>query len=201
MKPLESAQTEVKRLPDGRLVFAIVHDLIRAVTPQMLVWWFNNMEGDHDVGFGPAPRYRLWHPVDHVALTYVRPATDGRRFGAGAQVRIQELFGGRPENAIDVVSTIEFLDETGFAHADRVFGRPVAEMRYRFDAVPGGTRYENSLTVGLPGIALFNDVVRPWLFSEAKGRAWLTHNVEEVGNFEFFLPALFAQEKGTGASR
>jgi len=191
MKPLESAKTAVTRLPDGRLQFSIVHDLLRGVTPAMLVWWFDNMDGEHDVGFGPAPRYRLWHPVDHVALTYVKPARDGRRFGPGAQVRIQELFGARPEYAVDVVSTIEFLDETGFAHADRVLGRPVAELRYRFHADAAGTRYENTLTVGAPGFKLLNDHVRPLLFSEEKGRAWLKHNVEEVGNFELFLPGLY----------
>jgi hypothetical protein len=28
------------------------------------------------------------------------------------------------------------------------------------------------------------------------GRAWLKHNVEEVGNLEFFLPALYAAHAG-----
>jgi len=32
------------------------------------------------------------------------------------------------------------------------------------------------------------------LFPDDKARAWLRHNVEEVGNFEFFLPALYAEE-------
>lgn len=195
MKPLESAQTSVTTLPDGRLEFAIVHDVLRGVTPAMLVWWFNNMHGEHDVGFGPVPRYRLWHPTDHFALTYVRPANDGRRFGAGAQVRIQEFFGARPEYAIDVVSTIEFLNKNGFAHRDVVLGKVVAEMRYRFEAIKQGTRYQNSLVVGVPGFSLFNRFVRPAIFSEAKGRAWLRHNVEEVGNFEFFLPGLYEKEQ------
>lgn len=29
---------------------------------------------------------------------------------------------------------------------------------------------------------------------EARGRAWIQHNVEEVGNFESFLPQLYAAE-------
>jgi hypothetical protein len=32
------------------------------------------------------------------------------------------------------------------------------------------------------------------LFSEEMGRAWLTHNVEEVGNFQYFLPALYEEQ-------
>jgi hypothetical protein len=37
----------------------------------------------------------------------------------------------------------------------------------------------------------FNALVRPRVFSEDMARAWLLHNVEEVGNFEFFLPELY----------
>ena len=34
----------------------------------------------------------------------------------------------------------------------------------------------------------------PMVFGDLMGPAWLKHNVEEVGNFEHFLPALFAGE-------
>lgn len=38
---------------------------------------------------------------------------------------------------------------------------------------------------------IFNRFIRPRLFADEMGRAWLRHNVEEVGNFESFLPDLF----------
>jgi hypothetical protein len=44
------------------------------------------------------------------------------------------------------------------------------------------------------GRLLFNRLIRPVVFSDLMGPAWLKHNVEEVGNFEHFLPALFARE-------
>ena len=73
----------------------------------------------------------------------------------------------------------------------------VVHLDYRFSAIDDGTRYENSLTVGSQGPALarflVNRFVRPRLFPEAMGQAWLRHNVEEVGNFEFFLPELYEQ--------
>lgn len=196
MKPLESAKTTVEQLADGRIRFAIQHDLVRGVTPAMLVWWFNNMEGTVDIGGRAIPRYRAWHPRDHVALTYVRPGTDGRRFSAGAQIRIQEFFGARPEYKVNIVDDVDHLDETGMRHAGRIMGREFVSMDYRFAAVPEGTRYENSLTVGGDGRTLFGklvNVVRGRLFPDAQGRAWLRHNVEEVGNLEHFLPALYAQ--------
>ncbi len=192
MKTLASAQTTVEPLPDGRMRYAIVHDVLRGVTPAMLVWWLNHMDGTVAIGDQRVPRYRAWHPIDHVALTYVRPGRDGRRFSAGARVRIQELFGARPEFAIDVVSTIDFLDETGFSHGERVLGLTVGHLAYRFTPLAGGTRYEDSLTVGIAGARRLNGVLVKRLFPEAKGRAWLRHNIEEVGNLEHFLPALYA---------
>lgn len=38
---------------------------------------------------------------------------------------------------------------------------------------------------------VFNRFLRPRLFPDAMGEAWLLHNVEEVGNFESFLPTVY----------
>ena len=54
------------------------------------------------------------------------------------------------------------------------------------------------LTVGPEnpiGRIFVNRLVRPRLFPDDKARAWLRHNVEEVGNFEFFLPELYARRE------
>ena len=47
-----------------------------------------------------------------------------------------------------------------------------------------------------PGARWFNERILPRVFPEARGRAWLLHNVEEVGNLEHFLPTLIAQLRG-----
>jgi hypothetical protein len=64
--------------------------------------------------------------------------------------------------------------------------------------VESGTRYHNSLTVGTQGFAggIVNPLIRTLAFDEAHGRAWIKHNIEEVGNFEAFLPQLYAAEAG-----
>lgn len=202
MKSLSSAETKVERLDDGRLRFSIRHEVLAGVVPAMLVWWFNNMDGTFRIGDVDVPRYRVWHPRDHVALTYLRPGLDGRKFSTGARIHIQEFFGADPRYRIDVVDDVGFLDETGFNHSLSVAGRRVASMDYTFTPVAGGTRYENSLTVGIDRPALLrplmNQAIRPWLFPEHMGRAWLRHNVEEVGNFQFFLPALYAEMRASG---
>ena len=70
-------------------------------------------------------------------------------------------------------------------------------MDYEFDRVAGGTLYRNSITIGIqkPRWARFlNSLFRKLAFDEADARAWLRSNVEEVGNFEHFLPGLFAAQ-------
>ena len=83
------------------------------------------------------------------------------------------------------------------------FARNVVRMEYSFKPVPEGTLYENCLIFGVPGRAgrWFTRLLAPLVFPVAQGKAWLLHNIEEVGNFERFLPALYARETGVGDSR
>ncbi len=169
--------------------------MLRGVTPEMLVWWFRNLEGDIVIDGRSRSRYRAWHPFDHVAVRYARRLPDGS-IGPGARIHIREMFGARPENAIDVLATIERLDLGGFRHVDHVAGIPVGRMDYRFTRVAGGTLYENELVIGVGGRwgRLLEPVVRR-AFPDRKGHAWIKHNVEEVGALENFLPELFATQR------
>lgn len=197
-KPLSSAETSVTVLPTGQIKLWIRHDVIRGVTPAMLVWWFQNLEGTVTIAGQTISRYRAWHPIDHYALTYHRRLPDGS-IGPGAVLHIQEFFGGNSDWKVDVLTTIVKLDETGFVHEPRRAGIVVGRMEYEFEAVEGvGTRYTNWLIAGLasPIGRVVNPLLRRFVFSDAQARAWLTHNVEEVGNFESFLPALYASRGG-----
>src|SRR6185369_15268054 len=84
MKRVESAETEMRLLPDGRLHLHIRHEVLRGVTPAMLVWWFQHLEGTIELQGRSWPRYHIWHPVDHIAIRYARRRPDGS-VGPGAQ--------------------------------------------------------------------------------------------------------------------
>lgn len=94
MKDLSTAKTELRTLADGRLYLQIRHEVLRGVTPRMLVWWFSNLEGDIVLEGKKWPRYHIWHPVDHIAIRYARRRPDGT-IGPGAQIHIREALGGR----------------------------------------------------------------------------------------------------------
>jgi hypothetical protein len=196
MKPLSSAQTSVDIDHHGRMRASIVHDVVHGVSPAMLVWWFRNMRGTIDIEGRPYPRYRVWHPLDHVEHRYLVSPPGGD--GVGSRFLIHEVLGRDPRHRIKVRTDVVRLDEGGFAHRPRVFGiAGLVQMDYEFQRVAGGTRYRNSITVGIDGPRwrrLANTAMRKLAFDETHARAWLKHNVEEVGNFEHFLPQLHASE-------
>lgn len=199
-KPLSSAKTQFQKLADGRLELTIEHDTVRGVTPRMLFWWFSHIGGTMEYEGEIHPRYLVWHPLDHIDWQLAREAPGGGA-GVGARFRIVEAFGRNPSHRVDSVDSVEKLDETGIVLCGYVLGDPIFHLEHWFTPVEGGTRYDSRMLVGsssLFGRLFFNRFVRPRLFSDEMGPAWLKHNVEEVGNFERFLPALYAAHHSPG---
>ena len=156
----------------------------------MLAWWFGNIGGDMEVRGSRLNKYLAWHPNDHICWQLARPGKDGRA-SVGAQFRIVEAFGRNPDFYVDVIDTVTRLDATGFTAVTYRLGLEIARLNHDFVAVEGGTLYLSTLTIGsaLPLVGkLFNAVVRRTLFTEAMGRAWLKHNIEEVGLLEHIIP-------------
>lgn len=194
-KPVGSAASGVEILDDGRIYCWIEHEIVRGVMPEMLVWWFKNLEGDVEIDGVRYNRYRVWHPHDHLFAEYAKRGADGS-VGVGSVIHLAEMFGANPKYLIHIYTEIKKLDETGYIHQPRIHGLRLAEMDYAFEPANGGTKYRNSLTFGVKGRLgrILNPLLRKLFFDEKRGSAWLKHNIEEVGNFEFFLPALYAVE-------
>jgi DAPG hydrolase PhiG domain len=194
-KPVSSARSGMHTLPDGRLRCWIEHQRLQGITPKMLLWWFQHLEGEMDFQGQRLPRYRVWHPRDHVKLRYRRRCADGS-IGVGAQIALTELLGANPRYRVNITTDIVRLDEGGFGHRPRLHGLRAAAMDYSFEAVPGGTLYKNSLVIGFSGrwARPLNGLLQRWFFDDAHGRAWIRHNIEEVGQFEQFLPGLYVAE-------
>lgn len=182
-------------LSDGRVFCRIEHEIVSGVTPTMLVWWFRHLDGTVTISGTAYDRYRVWHPKDHIFAEFTKKNADGT-VGVGSIIHLAEMLDARPEYLVHIYTEIIKLDETGYIHRPRMHGLRIAEMRYEFEEVHGGTRYANSLTVGFRGLVgrILNPLIRRFLFDEERGRAWIKHNVEEVGNFESFLPTLYTLE-------
>ncbi|MBP6902660.1 MAG: hypothetical protein KBC73_21390 [Burkholderiaceae bacterium] len=179
----------------------IEHDVIRGVTPKMLRWWFENLGRTMSYQGKVYPRYLLWHPRDHIHWELAAPGPGGGT-GQGASFRIVEAFAANPDYYVDSTEYVEKLDDDGISLVRRELGSEIFRLEHRFGAAPEGAIYRSRMVVGAAaGLVrpLFNGFIRPRIFSDAMGTAWLTHNVEEVSMFEHILPPLYAAHSTSGA--
>lgn len=196
MKPLESAVTRFAITDAGVLDLTIDHDLIRGVTPSMLLWWFRNIGGDMTCQGRTYPRYLVWHPKDHIHWSLAKGRAN-KHVGVGSYFRIVEAFGGDMRFLVDSTERVEKLDATGIRLVKRVGSTEIFSLQHDFIQDGPNTRYRSRMTVGIgkgPFSGIFNSHIRPFFFTEEMAHAWLKHNIEEVGNFEFFLPELYERE-------
>ena len=194
MKTVASARTTQRILPSGQLELTIEHDTVRGVTPPMLRWWFENLGQDMRLQGRSYPRYLLWHPRDHIHWELAQRAPGGGT-GQGAHFRIVEAFAANPAYHVDSTEYVEKLDDEGISLVRRMAGVEVFRLEHRFGQAPQGASYRSRMCLGVASGAsrwLFNRLVRPQVFSDAMGTAWLTHNVEEVSMLENILPSLHA---------
>lgn len=203
LTPLRAVDTATVRYeghPHGRRRVTIDHRPLDGVTPAGLLAWFRGLGADMAYDGRRVPRYLAWHPLDHVRWELARPAPGGGA-GEGARFRIVERFAGRPEYAIDVVDRVEKLDETGIRLVQRVAGRIVTSLEHTWSAGRGRTHYVSVLDLGARGpLARPVNAVLARRFPDPVVRAWVRHNVEEVGRLELLLPMLAGEPAPAGAA-
>jgi hypothetical protein len=201
MKPVSSAKTALAFDAHGRMVMTIEHALLHGLTPGMVEWWFRNIGGEMTIEGQRINRYLVWHPADHIHWELVNPRSDGA-VGVGSRFRIVEAFAADPRFYVDIVDTVIRLDASGITLVNRdLAGIEVTRLNHDFIARDGGTSYVSTLTVGVatPVLCrLLNPMIHRFVFGEAMGRAWLKHNVEEVGLLEHIIPALYPEGSARG---
>ncbi len=198
MKTPDSAKTSFEIDTAGVYHLKIEHDRLKGITPAMLYWWFCHIGGNMTYQGKTYSRYLVWHPKDHI-YWHCDNAKEFQQIGIGAHFRIVEAFGRNRDFLIDSTEVVTKLDESGIKLVRRIGGVEVFSLQHDFIADGTDTIYRSYMKVGAEdGLfkGLFNSLFRPLVFSEAMAQAWLKHNIEEVGNFEFFLAELYegAQE-------
>lgn len=189
--PLRSVDTATVRyvdLPRHRFRITIDHRPLAGVTPVMLLDWFTHLGGTMRYGDEVIDRYLAWHPIDHIRWELARPAPTGGA-AEGARFHMVEAFGGRPEHTVDEVARVEKLDETGIRLVLRVAGVIVFQLEHTWSAGADGAHYVTVMDLGTRALTPVNRLVRRH-FPDDKARAWVRHNIEEVGQLEHLLPRL-----------
>lgn len=204
LKSLDSAQTAVTPLATGQIELTIAHETIRGVTAQMVAWWFSAFTGLTVEKDGQRyPAYHVWHPYDHIEAEAIKSDASAP-MQKGDRIHIHEVFQREPRFEVDETAVVSTLDAGGMGLTLTKFGRSLMDLQHRFRDVKGGVEYRSRMVLGFeagPLKPVINHLVLPRRFSEAKAKAWLTHNVEEVGCFEHFLAALYDQRDAEGPVR
>lgn len=190
LRTVDSATVRYTSAPHRRRRVTIDHRPLPGVTPDMLLGWFGNLGGTMRYGDAVIDRYLAWHPVDHIRWELARAAAGGGA-AEGARFRIVEAFGGRPEYRVEVVDRVEKLDETGIRLVQRVAGVIVFSLEHTWSLGSDGTHYVTVLDLGARSRVM--TPVNAYLcrrFPDHMVRAWVRHNIEEVGQLEYLLPGL-----------
>lgn len=205
LRTVVADRAAITECANHRLRITIDHEPLVGVTPEMLLWWFRNIGGDMDYLGQVVPRYRAWHPLDHIHWQLVREAPGGGA-GEGARFRIVEAMGRDERFFVDTIDTVEKLDLTGIRLVLRLAGAQVFQLEHTWSRGTGTTHYTSVMDIGVRSAlgAPLNRYVRSRHFGAGMPEAWIRHNVEEVGVFETILPDLYARvahERQTGPSR
>lgn len=194
LRDLDEGRVSIQEFPHRRLRLTIDHEPLRGVTPEMLLWWFRHIGDQMPYAAGTHPRYRVWHPLDHIHWELERPARDGS-VGEGARFRIVEMMGRDERFYIDSIDRVEKLDLTGIRLVLRVAGAQFFQLEHTWSRAEGATHYTSVMDIGgRTALARpINAYLRSRVFVPGMERAWLRHNIEEVGYFEHFLPELYRE--------
>ena len=183
MKKMKKASPEMvyKDLLKGKTVALVVEHELRGVTPEMIDWWWDNMDND---------TYILWHPQDHIALEWQIPPEKVGHAGAihmacerisDVSAHILRIRWEERESA--PISTIYSHVNVGSPLGPGPDDIPLGCIVHEYEETSDGTRMRSTFT--LPAIL-------PQEFLDSLRK----HNIAEMGQFPEFLPELYRQKTG-----
>jgi succinate dehydrogenase/fumarate reductase flavoprotein subunit len=173
-EPIPINQYKIKPGAAARVPDAVVeHDELVGVTPEMIDWWWVNMEKG----------YPLWEPNDHKSFVWELPPPVGGYLGA-IQIA-EEKMGPMPPMKIrirwddpDSCSIPRIYEHAIVASGISPDGEVGAMILHEWEKSPRGTKMRS--TMRFPGPV-------PPGFAEI----WKTHDRAEVSTFPNFLPDLY----------
>ncbi len=213
LKPTTSAAFDIHQRANGQFCVVLNHALLRGVRAEMIHWWFLNfpnlkvrLRNVDGYDQREVPGYLLWHPVDHISAELSGRLGPGQTARPGCEIHIKEVmqydvYGW--QYPVDTKLKVFYVGDDGWAMGKTLpLVGPVMMLRIHFkDVFDGsthlGVHYHYEVVIGASGGGFVAGRINRKLtasFGPEFFSAWQRHNVIEVGTFENFLPALFAQK-------
>ena len=111
----------------------------------------------------------------------------------GAIAELEEYFGRNPEYYTNPAVRIDHIDEEIVTTTWFENGIAIGHLDHELEAVPGGMRLGHVMYVPGENTGV-GKLLTPRVWPRAMGEAWLKHGIEEMSNFENFLPQLYERE-------
>lgn len=152
---------------------AVVDHEIQDVTPEMLDWWWDNMEKG----------YPLWCPVDHVSFKWEVPPKENGHIGAiqiveeaitPGQVMTIRIRWDDPKTSVVPIVYKHAMLAVGLGPNDQ----PVVHLLHQYEETSYGIKMRSTFHPLMP-------------FPQAELDGWAMHNRKEVSYFPKFLPELY----------
>lgn len=212
LKPVESTAFDIHVRSNGQFCVVLNHALLRGVTSEMIYWWFQNFANLRvrlldAPGYGSekVPAYLLWHPSDHCSASLSGSLGPSRVARAGSKIHIREAMQVNKyglKYPVDTTLDVFYCAADGWAMGKTIplFGKVMCLRIHYKDVVENGSvigvHYHYEVVIGATGQGLLAKALNRRItrdYSPEFFAAWHLHNTIEVGTFENFLPALFAQ--------
>lgn len=196
----------------GQMCVILEHSLLRGVTTEMIAWWFENFPNlevklDDIEGYEnqKVPAYLLWHPSDHISAHLTGELGPNNTAQAGVKIHIKETMQYKKyglKYPVDNALKVFYCENDGWAMGKQVpFLGKMMQLRISFKDVYEegqfiGVHYHYEVVAGTNKknpLAKFVNRKIVGQYDADFWDAWITHNTIEVGVFENFLPALYAQ--------
>ncbi len=165
-------------MAEGETKELVVHHELEGVTPEMIDWWWDNID--------TTERYGLWHPGSHRSFEW--EATEGSGH-IGKTHRVIETIGD-----FEITLRIRWVDpdsipvERIYSHANAGCvldddDNPISWMLHEYEETVRGVKMRSTFILPAEAPASFVEGLRK-------------HNEEEMGRFPVFLPDLYRSRGG-----
>lgn len=201
MRTVDSAGIRITPVNDYLVRATIEHKVLGRISPDMMCWWFKNLEGQCEYEGVPCSRFQLWHPIDHLDCKISVPAKNAGR-STNKIIRMIETVKNPDYSSLRTSLKREVcLNQVNEQELIlRIVDFPGIEtkIRHTFESVTGGCRCITSIEVSISSVLgklYLRKVLGKSIQHMLINKLNLAHCVEEIGNLEFFLPGLYWAEK------
>ena len=166
----------IARKSESKTIDLINEHELMEVSPEMLDWWWDNIDNTE--------RYKVWHPKDHKFFAWENPSIEshiGKIQHVIETIKVPTLLRIRGEKVSDSPISHSYSHVAVASILDR-HDKPISWLLHEYEAIQNGIKLRS--TFRLPA------KTPRWFI-----KALRQHNIEEMSEFQAFLPKLFEENK------